>query len=81
MGHAFHTEYVFHTGHVAHVNHIFQEVKDIFNDMYLPDATPVFVSRAKAEEAIELHNQCTVKKEMEGKSKFITRIGENCKLS
>ena len=48
---------------------ITREVQDICKDMYLPDATQVYVSREKAKEAIELHNHTTVKKEMQGKSK------------
>ena len=51
---------------------ITQEVKAICKEMKLPDATQEFVSREHAKEEIEFHNHCTVKKEMEGKSKCDT---------
>ena len=40
---------------------ITKEVQDICKDLYLPDATQVYVCREKAKEAIELHNHTNVK--------------------
>ena len=48
---------------------ITQEVKDICQEMGLPNATQQFVSRQEAKEAISLHHLITIKKEMEGKRK------------
>ena len=49
---------------------ITQEVKDICQEMGIPDATQQFVSKKEVKDAMSLHHLITVRKEMEGKEKY-----------